>query len=61
VSDHLYQFGTLGGFSKNNCSVFNLIWLSCVRVIWIERNAWVFHQTEALINQLLDKVNLQSY
>jgi len=30
VSDHLYQFGTLGGFSKSNCSTFNLIWLSCV-------------------------------
>ena len=61
VPDHLYQFGTLGGFSKNNCSAFHLIWLSCVWVIWLERNARVFHQTEASINQLLDKVKLQSY
>jgi len=30
-------------------------------VIWLERNARVFHQTEASINQLLDKVKLQSY
>ncbi|RHN79618.1 putative reverse transcriptase zinc-binding domain-containing protein [Medicago truncatula] len=61
VPDHLYQFGTLGGFSKNNRSAFHLIWLSCVWVIWLERNARVFHQTEASINQLLDKVKLQSY
>ena len=61
VSDHLYQFGTLGGFSKNNCSAFQLIWLSCVWVIWLERNACVFQQTEASITQLLDKVKLQSY
>jgi len=61
VPDHLYQFGTLGGFSKNNCSAFHLIWLSCVWVIWLERNARVLHQTQASINQLLDKVKFQSY
>jgi len=32
-----------------------------VWVIWLERNARVFHQTEASITQLLDKVKLQSY
>jgi len=61
VSDHLYQFGSLEGFSKGNRSAFHLIWLSCVWVIWLERNAQVFHQTEASINQFLDKVKLQSY
>jgi len=61
VSDHLYQFGTLGGFFKRNRSTFNLIWLSCVWVIWIERNAWVFHQKEVPLHQLLDKIKLQSY
>ncbi|AES90772.1 hypothetical protein MTR_4g097730 [Medicago truncatula] len=61
VSDHLYQFGTLGGFSKSNRSAFNLIWLSCVWVIWIERNTRVFHQKEASFIQLLDKIKLQSY
>ena len=30
VSDHLYQFGTLGGFSKINCSAFHLIVILCV-------------------------------
>ncbi|KEH19077.1 transmembrane protein, putative [Medicago truncatula] len=49
VPDHLYQFGTLGGFSKNNRSAFHLIWLSCVWMIWLERNARVFHQIEASI------------
>jgi len=32
-----------------------------VWVIWLEKNARVFHQIEASINQLLDKVKLQSY
>jgi len=33
VSDHLHQFGTLGGFYKSIRSAFNLIWFSCVWVI----------------------------
>jgi len=61
MPDHLYQSGTLGGFSKKHRSSFNLIWLSCVWMIWLERNARVFHQKEASINQLLDKVKFQSY
>jgi len=43
VLDHLYQFDTFNNFSNNNCSTFHLIWLSCVWVIWLERNARVFH------------------
>ncbi|AES67309.1 hypothetical protein MTR_2g089160 [Medicago truncatula] len=61
VLDHLYQFGTFSGFSNSKRSTLNLIWLSCVWVIWLERNARIFHQKEASFNQLLDKVKLQSY
>jgi len=61
VSDHLHQFGTLGGFSKSIHKAFNLIWLSCVWVVWIERNARVFNQKKATLDQLLDKIKLQSY
>ena len=61
VSDHLYQFSTFSGFSNSKRSTLSLIWLSCVRVIWLERNARIFHQKEASFNQLLDKVNLRSY
>ena len=58
MSDHLYQFGTFSGFSNSKHSALNLIWLSCVWVIWLERNARIFHQKEAFFNQLLDKVKL---
>ena len=61
VSDHLYQFGTFSGFSNNKHSTLNLICLSCVWVIWLERNARIFHQKEDSFNQSLDKVKLQSY
>jgi len=61
VSDHLYQFDTFSGFFNNKRSSLNLIWLSCVWVIWLERNAQIFHQKEASFNQLLDTVKLQSY
>jgi len=61
VSDHLYQFSTFSGFSNSKRSALNLIWLSCVWVIWLERNARIFHQKEASFHQLLDKVKLQSY
>jgi len=30
LSDHLLQFGTLGGFLKGICLALNVIWLSCV-------------------------------
>jgi len=61
VTGHLYQFGTFSGFSNSKHSTLNLIWLSCVWVIWLEMNARIFHQKEASFNQLLDKVKLQSY
>ena len=61
VSDHLYQFGTFSGFSNSTHLALNLIWLSCVWLIWLERNARILYQKEASFNQLLDKVKLQSY
>lgn len=44
VSDHFLWFKNLGGFSKN--IRFNLIWLTCVWVVWSERNARLFHQKD---------------
>jgi len=61
VSDYLHQFGTLGGFSKNIRLALNLIWLSCVWVIWIGRNARVFNQKKATLDQLLVKIKLQTF
>jgi len=41
------------------CSSF--VWLSCIWVVWQERNARIFQQKEALIHHLLEKVKLQSF
>ena len=61
LSDHLLQFETLGGFPKSICLALNLIRLSCVWVFWNERNTRVFQQKEASLQQLIDKIKLQSY
>lgn len=39
---------------------FHLIWLSCRKVIWHERNARVFQQKEVFIHDLFEKIKLQS-
>jgi len=44
VVDHFLQFENLGGFSKIICANFQLIWLTCVWVIWCGRNARVFRR-----------------
>jgi hypothetical protein len=38
-----------------------LVWLACVWVVWNERNLLVFWNSENIVHQLLDKVNLFSY
>jgi len=38
---------------------FHLIWLSCVKVVWHEKNARVFQQKEVFIHHL-KKIKLQS-
>ena len=42
VSNHLSQFGNLGGYSRNICTPLHLIWFTCILVIWCERNVCVF-------------------
>lgn len=42
ISDHLLQFGHLGGSSKHHRSTMHLLWLSCIWVISNERNGRVF-------------------
>lgn len=43
---HYLQFENLGGFSKNICATFQLIWLTCMWVIWPERNARFFRRAD---------------
>jgi len=50
VKDHIVQFRSLGGFSKNTCYAFYLKWLSSVWIIWHDRNARVFQHKEDIID-----------
>ncbi|RHN49776.1 hypothetical protein MtrunA17_Chr6g0450221 [Medicago truncatula] len=58
---YLLQFRLLDGFFKNICNTFYLIWLSCVWIVWRDRNARIFKHQEDFIHHLLDKIKLQSY
>jgi len=48
-------------FSQSIHLVFNSICLSCAWVIWNERNVRVFRQNGSSIQQLLDKIKIQSF
>jgi len=61
VADHFLQFENLGGFPKNIRITFQLIWLAFIWVIWCERNAQIFRNQEESLQQLLDKIKLQSW
>ena len=61
VVDHFLQFENLGRFSKNIRISFQLIWLACIWVICCERNARIFRNKKESLQQLLNKIKLQSY
>lgn len=51
--DHLFQFGYLGGSTKNSRLAMHLIWLSCVWVIYNKRNGLIFKHDEYSLNHIL--------
>jgi len=61
ISDHFLQFGQLRGLTKNHRSAIHLLWLSCIWVIWNEKNGQIFKQKEHSLNQLLEKIKLQTF
>jgi hypothetical protein len=61
LSDHLIQIDNLSDFSKKVRSSIVLIWLSCVWIVWKERNCRIFKDTKLSFVQLLDKVKLLSF
>lgn len=61
VSDHISQFGNLGGFSRSIRTTLHLSWLSCAWVIWREKNARFFQHQEDSLQNLIDKIKLQCY
>lgn len=56
ISDHFVQFIEYAGGLKLRRSLFHLIWLQCVSVLWKERNDRLFQNRQSSIPLLLDKV-----
>jgi hypothetical protein len=56
ISDHFVQFIEYAGGLKSRGSLFHLIWLQCVWVLWTERNDRLFRNRQSSIPLLLDKV-----
>jgi len=61
IIDHLRQFGYIGGFYKHRRSTQHLFWLSCIWVIWRERNSWILKHKEHSLFKLPDKINLKTF
>ena len=55
ILDHLHKFSHLRGTSNHHRPVMYLIWLSCVQVIWNERNK------EHFLHQLFNKIKLHTF
>jgi hypothetical protein len=56
ISDHFMQFIEYAGGLKSRRSLFHLIWLQCVWVLWNERNDRLFRNRQSSMPLLLDKV-----
>jgi len=61
ISNHLAQFGFFGGFSKRKKHIIRLIWFSSPWVLWKERNARIFKNSNNTIHHLLDNIKAQSF
>ena len=60
IPDHFMQFIQYAGGLKARRSLFHLIWLQCVWVLWNERNDRLFRGRNGSLPQLLDKVKSNS-
>jgi len=56
ISDYFLQFINYAGGLRSRHSFFHLIWLSCVWVLWNERNDRVFGNKQSSLPHMLDKV-----
>ena len=60
ISDHLLQFIHYASGLKSRRSLFHLIWLLCVWVLWNEQNNRLFKDQQCSIPHLLEKVKSYS-
>jgi len=61
VKDHFLIFRSLGGFSRNICSTFYLIWFLAFGLFGVTGMLEFFQQKGNSIIQLIDKIKLQSF
>jgi hypothetical protein len=61
ISTHSSQFCGIGGFSKNIRTVFIIIWIAVLFVVWKDRNNRIFHNKSDQLVALAEKVKLQTY
>jgi hypothetical protein len=60
MADHLLQFIQYAGSLKSRRSLFQMIWLQCIWVLWNERNDRIFRNRQSSLPQMLDKVKSSS-
>jgi hypothetical protein len=56
AASHYYQFGFIGGVSKNWRSILQVIWFATVWEIWKERNNCIFNDKTCSIPHVVDKI-----
>ncbi|GAU45519.1 hypothetical protein TSUD_186760 [Trifolium subterraneum] len=61
LHDHFVQFTYSAGGSRARRSFLQLIWPTCVWVVWTERNHRLFRGSASSFHQLLDKIKLFSF
>jgi len=61
ICSHAYQFGGLGNFSNNSRTVFAILWISVLFVVWKDRNNRIFQNRSDQLETLAEKVKLQTF
>jgi len=61
IGDHFIQFINYIGTSTKRHSLMQLMWLSCVWIIWTERNNKIFKNFQTSMLELLEKIKHYSY
>lgn len=58
---HFLQFVGLSGGNSKQKSLWEVVWLSTVWVIWVSRNALIFNGKKAEVGEMLEQIKLKSW
>jgi len=61
IFTHSSQFCSNGGFSKSSRTMFTIIWIAVVFVVWKDRNNRIFQNKSNKLLALAEKAKLQTY